>query len=136
MIAFRDARVCRACAARMGRFLEHTNDWFLASLWDTHPRVASRVAESAEPMDAVVQDFIARVDDVTPLSPAAHFDLAMAYAEMGLAHDAIRSAAFALSEIVPDDLARETLDLIFGERFAKPTAFATVVRALARTDLS
>jgi len=45
-----------------------------------------------------------------------HLDLANAFAEMGLASDAIRSAAHGLSAEVPVALAQHAVELIFGDR--------------------
>ena len=111
-LVVRDSALCRRCAAALGDFLVRAPDATLSTLW-------GRAPEATDPsLDEDFEEFKVRVAE-SVVDARAHLDLAHAFAEMGLASDAIRSAANALSAEVPAPTARRAIELIFGDHAAE-----------------
>jgi hypothetical protein len=68
-------------------------------------------------LERVFTEFKRGVEKAISVDDAqTRLDLAIAYAEMGLMHDAVREAAHAFSERAPDTVARHAAEWLFAPR--------------------
>ena len=107
------------------------NEAFIARLWV--PGTATPIQRSARAGDVPVNldevyERHARVANLVAANDArTHLDLAIAYGEMGLSFDAIRSAANALHERAPLSVASRALDWLFGPARARPGTLRALI---------
>jgi hypothetical protein len=97
-------------------------------------RQQSAARESAAPLrqeaTLVAELQAGLLNVVSPEDFKAHWDLAVAYEEMGLVPDAIIEFATSLDERAPQNMAQDALDTLFGPPRARPGALDRVVLAL------
>ena len=94
-----DALVCRPCSVTIGRAVVGMSPSMVARLWPGRPGGGADAHQSPGGVDLeeVSAALRARVESMVTADDAqAHFDLALAYGEMGLMGDAVGEAATAL----------------------------------------
>ena len=119
-----DVLICRPCAAALGRFLEAAEDSFLARLWGCAP--------PARTPDANVFQLRRARETTSRADASTHLDLGYAYADMGLASDAIRELAAALGPASPSAVAGSAFIALFAQPFvgwARPEALSEAIAA-------
>ncbi len=121
----RNVIVCRPCAAALGLFLELATIAFRSHLWGSVPP-----AHSGSDEERVLTAFKEKARATLSRSDAAaHYDLAQAYAEMGLASDAIQTFAIPLHIDSPHDIAQPAFEKIFASEHARPDALSLTISA-------
>lgn len=128
-------KICRPCSIDVGRRILRTSPPVVARLWaerssvpQTQPEVSPSCVTNAEAAFSALKATIAVAP--SPEDAPARFDLAWAYAEMGLTFDAIREAAIALGAGAPLPLARRALNWIFARERAHPDALRAIVASV------
>jgi hypothetical protein len=135
------------CAAAIANVILLASDVFTMRLWRDTGAASSATREKADPDAAVVvgKSSVLDIEEVfrefkegvakhiADDDFSAHFELARAYAEMGLVPDALREAAIAIQERAPHATAMRALNWVLDPARAKPEAFALLVSALRCT---
>jgi hypothetical protein len=126
--------LCRRCALIIAHFFLNAPDVTLSALWNQTPDPAPRSEAPRFDAERAFADFKAGVAGVIADADVfAHLELANAYAEMGLAIDAVRSAARVLSADAGPLLAQRAVELIFGQH-ARPDALEYTLRAMRTSN--
>ena len=113
--------VCPACCAPLGRLFEAAPHAALAA-WLVLPAETGppRTGQRSDPEPTPSQDDV-----------RAHYDLALAYAEMGLSEDAVREAGVVLAHTDDDLMRGSALAIAFGRVTLRPAGLAAISIALA-----
>jgi hypothetical protein len=132
--------LCRPCAGKVAAFLRGATTAFLNGLWGPgttssttareRPSTGASQSESDEEVFARFKAGVVAV--IRPEDFQAHWDLGVAYAEMGLHADAIREVATSLDERASQQMAQAAFALIFTPPRAVQGALDVVVAALRR----
>lgn len=125
--------LCRGCASRVGSFIRQADAAWLGVFWP--PKDALPLPSGGGPLSVDAEKVCAELKErvaatLSPDDARAHYDLACAYAEMGLSADAVHEATFSLGDTVAFDRAQKVLDWMFDERHTRPDTFTRIVSAL------
>jgi hypothetical protein len=141
--------LCRPCAGRVSAFLCGATTALLEGLWGH--RTTASTTEAASPSESKEGSAGFNASDVIHLDEVfaafragvartihvedfkAHWDLGIAYTEMGLHADAIRAMATSLDERASQDMAQDAFAFVFAPPRAVPDALDVVVAALQRS---
>jgi hypothetical protein len=128
------AKLCRPCAANVGRTILATSATAVARLWPASPS-ATQPRRHTPPTHVNVEEVFTAFKEglarhLSTDDAQSHFDLAVAYGEMGLMADAIREAVIAFGEGAPLPIASRALNWLFAPGRAHPDALRTIVASL------
>jgi hypothetical protein len=127
--------VCRPCVTRVSAAILRANPHLVALLWPKavlapEPRSLEIAGGADANLKEVFEQFKTGVQQQIGDNAQAHFDLAVAYDEMGLVADAVREAATALGAKAPLAFKTRVLSWLFARERARPDALAAITTML------